>query len=355
MELRSEYLDDRAATIDTWLIAVPIALAFVTLVVIIAGLLGYRVFRDILDDARGYRDEARKLATDIQAYKIQAQEGMHDIQNRVETTPSYEAPLTEPQELESDASVASDNLAVVPLSVETDQQNEEDDPVRTADKWFAEGYQYGQSGDYVAAVSAYDKAIELNPQSANAYNNRGHAKWMLGDDENAILDCDIAIALCHGYVEPYNNRGNAKFRSGRSSEAILDYGAAIEINPAYAPSYNNRGSANYEMGNYIQALEDYNRAILIDPQYVDAYYNRANAYFRSADYGNAILDYDQAISANPKHAGAYYNRGWALSALGRPIEALTSFATAMELALRQDNSELTTQIRKSIAVIGNTG
>ena len=37
-------------------------------------------------------------------------------------------------------------------------------------------------GDYRGAIQDYSKAIELNPNNANAYYNRGNAKSALGDD-----------------------------------------------------------------------------------------------------------------------------------------------------------------------------
>ena len=38
------------------------------------------------------------------------------------------------------------------------------------------------------AIDDYNKAIEINPQYAEAFNNRGNAKAKLGDKEGACLD-----------------------------------------------------------------------------------------------------------------------------------------------------------------------
>ena len=61
------------------------------------------------------------------------------------------------------------------------------------------------------AIQDYDKAIELNPNSAYAYNNRGYAKFQLQEDYQAIEDYDKAIELDPNYAQAYHyNRGVAK-------------------------------------------------------------------------------------------------------------------------------------------------
>ena len=51
-------------------------------------------------------------------------------------------------------------------------------------------------GDYSGAIADYDRAIELNPDYVEAYNNRGcllSPSW--SDYEGAIANCDRAIEL----------------------------------------------------------------------------------------------------------------------------------------------------------------
>jgi tetratricopeptide (TPR) repeat protein len=56
----------------------------------------------------------------------------------------------------------------------------------TAGEWNNKGFDLGKAGEYEKAIECFDKAIELNPNAALAYNNRGNAYKDLGQYERAI-------------------------------------------------------------------------------------------------------------------------------------------------------------------------
>ena len=61
-----------------------------------------------------------------------------------------------------------------------------------------------------AAISDYDKAIQLKPDDADAYNDRGNAKSALGQHFAAISDYDKAIQLKPDDAHAYYARGVCK-------------------------------------------------------------------------------------------------------------------------------------------------
>ncbi|MBM4137528.1 MAG: tetratricopeptide repeat protein, partial [Nitrospira sp.] len=125
----------------------------------------------------------------------------------------------------------------------------------SATDWFEKGYILAISGKYKEAIDVFNRAIELNPKDARAYNNRGSAYQDSGNYWQAINDYNRAIELDPN-ARAYNNRGSAYQDSGNYWQAINDYNRAIELDPN-ARAYNNRGAAYYSLGNYKQAIKDY--------------------------------------------------------------------------------------------------
>ena len=86
-----------------------------------------------------------------------------------------------------------------------------------------------QIGQHFEAISDYDTVIRLNPDDADAYNNRGVVKDNLGHPEAAIPDYDAAIHLNPNYANAYYNRGIAKEKLGRADDAKRDFQTALDL------------------------------------------------------------------------------------------------------------------------------
>jgi len=94
-------------------------------------------------------------------------------------------------------------------------------------------------GQYQKAIDEYTKAIELKPDDADIYNNRGYAYDRLGQYQRAIEDYNEAIRLNPGLVLTYNNRGNAYHKLWLYNAAREDYDKAISLKPNDPLAYYN--------------------------------------------------------------------------------------------------------------------
>jgi serine/threonine-protein kinase len=185
---------------------------------------------------------------------------------------------------------------------------------------------------YTDEIKKYDEAIQLNPQDASAYYNRGLAKYNLGNNEEAIQDYDEAIRLNPEFTNAYFNRGLAYYTLENYQEAIPNYDQAIQLNPQDASAYYNRGLAQYKMGEYQEAINNYDEAIKLKPKYTNAYYNRGLAKYDLDNNEGAIKDFDEAILLDPKDANAYYSRGNARYNLKDNQGALKDYDEAIRLS-----------------------
>ena len=181
------------------------------------------------------------------------------------------------------------------------------------------------------AVQAYSRVIELKPDYAEAYYNRGNALEELGRLAEALENYDKAIELKPKLVEAYSNRGNVLQKLGQLAEAVKSCNKAIGIRPNLAEAYNNRGIALQKLGQLKKGIESYDRVIELKPDYAEAYYNRGNALQELGQLAEAVKSYDKAIGIRPNLAEAYSNRGKALLGLGQLDDAVESYEKAIEL------------------------
>ena len=214
-------------------------------------------------------------------------------------------------------------LADYDKAIEIDPEN--------ADLYFNRGNAKHALGDDEGALADYDKALELNPEHSNAYINRGATKDALGDYEGALADYDKALEINPSSALMYSNRGNAKHALGDDEGALADYDKAIEINPMDALAYFNRGAAKGALGDDKGALADYDKALEIDPSNALIYNNRGNTKGALDDYEGALADYDKALEINPEYVNAYNNRGAAKGVLGDYKGALADYDKALEI------------------------
>jgi hypothetical protein len=112
----------------------------------------------------------------------------------------------------------------------------------TADNYVAQlglGRVLRQQGKIDEAMTHYQKALELNPNYAEAYGNLGMALFLKGRLEEAIPNLQKAAQIKPGNALMIYNLGVALQKVGRVDEAIACYQKALGINPGYAPARSN--------------------------------------------------------------------------------------------------------------------
>ena len=198
--------------------------------------------------------------------------------------------------------------------------------------WFDRGSSLIVSGQFQDAITAFNKAIELNPEYARAYSVRGFAYAKTDQPQKGIKDCDKAIELKPNYAEAYINRGFAYYKSRYYDQAIKDVDRAIEINPKSDKAYHVRGLCYLADKAYSKAIENFDMAIKLNPKWGYPYSNRCVAYHMSGKAGlENIKDCDRAIEINPYNNEFYVNRGIAFLNFKKYQVALADLNKAIDM------------------------
>jgi predicted O-linked N-acetylglucosamine transferase (SPINDLY family) len=199
-----------------------------------------------------------------------------------------------------------------------------------------------RTGNPARAVELINKAIEVNPNSASAYSNRGNALSALEQYQAAVASYDKAIAIKPDHANAYFNRGKALYELKQYQDAIASYDKAIAIRPDHADAYCDRGVALSDLQQYQAAIESYDVAIAIEPGNAVAYVYCGIALSQFNQHQAAIDSFDKAIALKPDYAAAYFNRSVPLIALKRYQDAIASYGKAA--AIKPDTGFLYGQL-----------
>jgi len=131
-----------------------------------------------------------------------------------------------------------------------------------------DAYQAQMEGDYDRAAELYQSSLELHP-TAEAHTFLGWTYHYQGKLMDAIAECKRAIELDPDFGNPYNDIGAYMIELGQFDEAIPWLQQAVEsrrYEPRHFPHYNlGRAYLGKEM--YGQAMRCFQEAIDIEPRY----------------------------------------------------------------------------------------
>jgi len=211
------------------------------------------------------------------------------------------------------------------------------------------GLALANRGRFDEAIEHYEKALELQPDFAKAHNNLGAALANRGRLDEAIGHCEKALELQPDLAEVHYNLGNALRSQGRSDEAIGHYEKALKLQPDFAEAHHNLGVALANRGRFDEAIGHYEKTLELQPDLAEAHNNLGVALAKRGRLDEAIGHYQKALEIRPDYANAHYALGNALVSQGRGDEAIGHYRKALDLATQQNKQDLVKASRAMIS------
>ena len=138
-----------------------------------------------------------------------------------------------------------------------------EDEATTQEAWTNKGAAHAELEEWDAAIGAYQEAIAVDEDSAEAAtaeNNLAYALWMFGKDGEALEHAERALELDERFAEAWFNRGFFLNERGLAEPAKESLENAIRLGYRDAPVYEEKARAHEALEENEQAEEAAERA-----------------------------------------------------------------------------------------------
>ena len=143
-----------------------------------------------------------------------------------------------------------------------------DDNTDTA--YYGRGLALGRQGFIRDAISDLTIYIKRHPQHSRAYTKRGVRYLWLGESALAQRDLLKAIELDPNNAEAHDDLGVVLAQQKHYKQAIIHFSRAVEIENNYQKAYHNLAMAYYLVGMDALALKQVDNSLILAPESRDS-------------------------------------------------------------------------------------
>jgi Flp pilus assembly protein TadD len=152
-----------------------------------------------------------------------------------------------------------------------------------------------KAGDFTSALSCFESALQLAPESPDLANDLGRLAYLMGMKDVAEKLFARYLLSCPGSPDAANNLATAQRDQMRFDEAIETIRPVLYADPGSAILWNTLGTIMMEQGEIDQAVLFFDEALNQQADFAKARYNRGNAKLALGDTGAALADCEAAL------------------------------------------------------------
>jgi type IV pilus assembly protein PilF len=159
---------------------------------------------------------------------------------------------------------------------------------------------YYQQHQMEVALDEIKRALQAEPDFADAYSMRGLIYMDMGENNLAESDFRAALKLSPGNPDFSNNYGWLLCQTGRERQSISYFETAFNNRTYESPAkaYNNAGICSLRLKDKAAALRYFSDAFQHDPANAKTNYNLAQLYYGRGDYERAHFYISRVIKAD---------------------------------------------------------
>jgi tetratricopeptide (TPR) repeat protein len=182
------------------------------------------------------------------------------------------------------------------------------------------GIDFDIHDEHEKALSCYDKALKIDPNSIYVLINKGTALDNLGRRTEALHCYDRALELAPGNFDALVNKAVTLYNCQRSNEVLVICDQILQIQPYNARILYMKGVALETIGKVSEAKAYLDKASKLDSKF-DNSLNTQVSIFRTITE-KPISYYDKVLEIDPNNEDALANKSLALANMDKHKEAV---------------------------------
>jgi len=204
----------------------------------------------------------------------------------------------------SEATAVLENTLIVIRDNESPIQNPTEIADLKAQSHYNLGFAYYHSNRTEKAIAAYQKAIQLEPNFAEAYGGLGVVYWRTGNLDAAIRHCQKAIKIAPENIEFHQNLTQIYWQEGRYDAAAVGYQIILELNPTDENALHHLGLILLSKQEYDDAVSCFQKVLQINPDSALTHGALGVAYYKLGEKGLAIQEFQEVLRLDPRNQNA---------------------------------------------------
>lgn len=210
------------------------------------------------------------------------------------------------------------------------------------------------------AISAYKRAIGLEPENFHLWNNLGTLHLQRHQPDEALSAFKQSIDGYPNDAIAWNGLATAHDQNGNTDEAINAYkraiellhGTALEKPDVLSPELNKHLAFQWlhlamlytKKHQYRKAIDAYQKVLTFDAGNAEIWYELGTLYIKLEIYEEAIAALSKVIELNSEYGEAYLNLAFVYTKLGKHHESLSFYLKSIEKLPNQRERELASRL-----------